>query len=135
MGLIAGGGLLGVYLFLSLSLDRRHWPRMDTGTQIALIALGPIVGALTIVLMRWVDADAVVEFACDGRSFRFRKVGRERAETRDLPEIAKVLRGTGRGQLRYVVVFRDGAQAELWRDALPNAEVFAEWLRSGGEGA
>jgi hypothetical protein len=57
------------------------------------------------------------------------------AETRSLFEIVKVLRGTGKAGLTYKVFFRDGAQAVLCRDDLPNAKVLAEWLGSRSQGS
>ena len=108
-------------------------PKPDRGTQIAALALGPLVFVFGIVLTRWLQADWVVEFAFDGSLFRFRKVGSDHVETRALSDIAKVSRETRRSGLWYRVVFRDGAQAALSCHDLPNAEVVTKWLsRSQG---
>ncbi|HMD71601.1 MAG TPA: hypothetical protein VKF41_09680 [Bryobacteraceae bacterium] len=133
-GLFCGGGLVGFFLLVSRLLAQYHWQPPDRNTRIAVIAGGVVVGVLAFALSRWLDADVVVEFACDGRSFRFRKVGRKQAETRGLSEIAKVSRGTGRPPLRHRVIFRDGSQAVLCCGDLPNAEVIAEWLDSHSQG-
>jgi len=130
MGLIFAGGLIAFFLLAPRLPALNQLLQLDRGTQIAVMAGSLILGALAFGLARWIDAGTVVEFACDGRSFRFRKLGRKNTETRGLSEVAKVVRGTGRGPLRYRVVFRDGAQAVLCCGDLPNAEVVAEWLGS-----
>jgi hypothetical protein len=135
MGLVCGGGLVGFCWLVPRFVAPDLWQLVDRGTKIAIIAGGVVVGALAFGFTRWMDVDVVVEFACDGRSFRFRKVGHKRAETRGLLEVVKVARGTERGPVRYRVVFKDGAQAFLWCGDLPNAEVVAEWLGSHSQGA
>lgn len=130
MGLVCGGGLVGTCLLVPRFLAPDLWQLVDRGIQIVILAGGVVVGVLAFGFMRWMDADAVVEFSCDGRSFQFRKVGSGRTETRSLPEVVKVSRGSERGPARYRVVFKDGAHAVLWCGDLPNAEVVAEWLGS-----
>jgi hypothetical protein len=133
-GLVCGGGLIGLFLLVSRLPSLNLWQQMDWGAQAAIMAGCLIVGALAFAYARWLDAATVVEFACDGRSFRFRRVGSGRIETRGLAEVEKVSRVSERGPLRYRVVFRDGAEAVLWCGDLPNAEVVAEWLGSHIQG-
>lgn len=134
-GLVCGGGLVGFYLLAPRFPALNLWQQPDRRTRIAVVAGGIVVGALAFAFARWLDADAVAEFACDGQSFRFRKVGSGRIETRGLSEVARVIRVAGRGPVRHRVVFRDGAQAVLCCGDLPNAEVVAEWLGSHSQGA
>jgi hypothetical protein len=127
MGLMFGAAVLG-FGFMPFFLPNRQ---LDKGTQIAAVVAGPVIIALGFWLTRWMNADTVVEFACDGSSFRFRKLGSDCAETRDLSDVAKVPADRGRyGGVSYRVVFRDGTQADLCCGSLPNSKVFAEWLRS-----
>jgi hypothetical protein len=135
MGLVCGGGLVGLFLLVSRFLAPDLWQQLDRGTRIAIAAGGLVVGALAFGLTRWLDADTVVEFVCDGRSFRFRRLGSAKIETRVLTDVVEVTRQNGRGPLRFRVTFRDGVQAVLWCDDLPNAAVAAEWLGSHSQGA
>lgn len=134
MGLVCGGGLVGLFLLVSRILTLYHWQPPDRRMKIAIMAGGVGMGILAFALSRWLDADVVVEFVCDGRSFQFRKVGSGRTETRGIAEVAKASRLSGRGPVRHRVVFRDGAQAVLCCGDLPNAEVAAEWLGSHSHG-
>jgi len=130
VGLVAGGGLIGSFFLVSRLLELNLWQQLDKGTQMAILGGGGILGAIAFGLARWFDSNTVVAFTCDGRAFRYRKVGSGRIETRGLLDVAKVTRGTGRGPLRFRVLFKDGAQADLVCEDLPNAEVVAEWLGS-----
>jgi len=127
MGLMFGSIVLGFGL-VPFFLPNRH---VDKGTQITAIVLGPLIIVLGFWLTSWMNADTVVEFACDGNSFRFRKLGSHYAETRDLSDVAKVPADRGRyGGVSYRVLFRDGTHAALCCDSLPNSKALAEWLRS-----
>ena len=100
MGLMFGAIVLGFGLapfFLPIR-------QLDKGTQIAAVVAGPVIIALGFWLTRWMNADTVVEFACDGSSFRFRKLGSDCAETRDLSDVAKVPADKG----------------ALWRSVVPS---------------
>lgn len=128
IGLTCGLPVLGFGLMPFFVPSRQ----LDTSTQTAALVLGPVIIALGIGFSRWFNADAVAEFACDGSSFRFRKIGSDHAETRDLSDVAKVLRDRGAygAIMSYRLVFRDATEATLMPACLPNAKVFAEWLRS-----
>jgi len=134
MGLVCGGGLVGLFFLVSRILTLYHWQQPDRATRLAIMAGGAMVGVFAFGLSRWLDADVVVEFTCDGRSFQFRKVGSGKTETRGLGEVKKASRLSGRGPARHRVVFRDGTQALLCCGDLPNAEVAAEWLGSHSHG-
>jgi hypothetical protein len=123
---LAGGGGLLWYL------RTRYFQRfaLDIGTELAIVAVFLALGAVFVGFMIWFDVEQVVEFTCDESSFRFRKV-RGQAETRALPEVAKVqeVRGRDFSVLGWEVVFLDGKEAFLGR-GLPNAKAAADWLSS-----
>src|SRR5271169_3667587 len=87
MGLIFGAGFLGFFSLLSRLMEQHHLQQSDQSTQIAVVCFSLFVGTVAFVLTRWLNADTVVEFSCDGSSLRFRKVRSEHAETRCLSEI------------------------------------------------
>ena len=99
---------------------------------IGLIALFPVFGLLIFWAATRRDGWRAVEFSCDDRSFRFRKVRSAQAETRALSEVVKVQEvsgGRSSAPIGYEVVFRDGQKVFLER-RLPNAEAAADWLGS-----
>ncbi|MGD0360986.1 MAG: hypothetical protein ABSC93_08960 [Bryobacteraceae bacterium] len=131
MCLFLGGGGLLFCLFVLFDLQRRHGPAPDSITQIAAIAFGPITGLAAWLLSYHFDASSIVEFACDESSFRFRTLGGTGPETRSLAEVAKVWDRSGRqGVSAYRVVFKDGGEAVISINGLPNAKALAERLRS-----
>ena len=107
-----------------------HRP-LSQGLVIAAIILGPLLFACGFGLWRWQMRNTVVEFACDGDSLQFRKAWRDSAETQAVSDVAKVWGRRSRNYgLWYRVLFRDGTQAALSCNDLPNAKVFADWLYS-----
>ncbi len=135
VGLVCGGGIIGIFFLVSRLLELNLWQTLDKDTRMAMVGGSLILGAIGFGLARWFDSDTVVAFTCDGRSFRYRKMGSGKLDSRGLLEVAKVTRGTGHGPVRFRVVFKDRSQCDLLCEDLPNAEVVAEWLGSHLHGA
>ena len=103
----------------------------DPVLRVAALAFGPFIGATGFALTFWLNRDVLVEFTCDDRSFRFRKFGSARVETRDLSEIAKVSEMARNATVTgYYVQFRDGRGATVSVSALPDGLLIGDWLRS-----
>ena len=96
---------------------RLPYQTLPLGLRIAWLGLFPAAGAMgSGIAWWWLGRRAVVEFTSDDSRLRFRKLGRARAETRALAEIARgyVLPGSYR-DLGTCLVFQDGSEALLLR--------------------
>jgi len=102
-----------------------------TGLRIAGVAFICVAVSIIFVYLSRDANQEIVEFTCDETSFRFRKLGNARTETRTLSEIVTVCErcdksGTPRA---CRLLFRGGAEALLWYGVLPNSVALAERLR------
>ena len=119
----------GAGLWFFLTVVTRQLVPLDPMLMV-LLALFPVVGVATFWAMTRRDGWRAVEFTCDESSFRFRKVGRAQAETRDLSEVTRVQEARGRsGLIGYEVLSRDGQKVFLER-RLPNVKAAPDWLSS-----
>jgi hypothetical protein len=102
------------------------------GMKIAAIAVVCLVGSGVLVYLYRDAKRDVAEFACDKNSFRFRKLGTARSETRALAEVATVGERRDKSGLPIGcrVVFQDGTEAFLEYAMLPNARALSDRLRS-----
>jgi hypothetical protein len=112
---------------------RRARFQLDRLTKIEVSAFLPFLAVVTYGWSLWSDGWRVLEFTCDQRSFRFRKL-RGGPESRGLSEIARVHREYVRtpyisGCPGYTVRFRDGEEVLLGLN-LPNADALAGWLEA-----
>jgi len=103
-----------------------------TGVKIAAIAVVCLVGSGVLVYLYGDAKRDIAEFACDKNSFRFRKLGTARSETRALAEVATVGERRDKSGLPIGcrVVFQDGTEAFLEYAMLPNARALSDRLRS-----
>lgn len=92
---------------------------MVIGTAFATVGIGSIF---------WYDCKTIVQFACDGTSLKFRRLGNTEPETKAISEIRHVETWIGRSDaIGYEIVFRDGSRVYL-RDFMTNATLLATEL-------
>jgi len=126
-------GALGLWGSQHLLQNRRVRFQLDRLTKMELSAFLPFLAVFTYGWSLWSDGWRVLEFTCDERSFRFRKL-RGGLESRSLGEIARVHREYLRttyiaGCPGYTVRFQDGEEVLLGLN-LPNADALAGWLEA-----
>jgi hypothetical protein len=126
-------GAMGLWGSQHLIQNRQTRFQLDRLTEIEVSAFLPFLAAFTYGWSLWMDGWRVLEFICDERSFRFRKL-RGGRESRDLSEIVRVhleyCRTTYvRGCPGYTVRFQDGEEVLLGLN-LPNVDALAGWLEA-----
>ena len=108
----------------------RNSPTLDAGLRVAALAFGPVIGLLGFAFAWWVNSDSVVEFSCSDSLFRFRKLGATETETRSISDIVRV-QGMGRsGTTGYCIGFRDGTEAGISTQTMPDGPRLGEWLQT-----
>ncbi len=125
-----GGVGFGIFCFVRVDLLKHHC-YLDPMLQIAALGFFPLMGAIAFVLTLLSRGWDVVQFSCDDRSFRYRKLSGSSDEARNLSEVATVkeVRGRYNNLCGYTVAFRDGVEVFLSL-RLPNCRRLADWLFS-----
>lgn len=126
-------GALGFWGAHYLLQKRQARFQLDRMTKVEVSAFLPFLAVFTYGWSLWCDGWRVLEFTCDERSFRFRKL-RGGPKSRGLSEITRVrreyIRTTYiRGCPGYTVRFRDGEEVLLGL-TLPNAYGLVGWLEA-----
>jgi hypothetical protein len=107
--------------------------QFDRLTEIEVSAFLPFLAVFTYGWSLCADGWRVIEFTCDERSFRFRKL-RGGPKSRGVGEIVRVHREYIRttyisGCPGYTVRFRDGEEVLLGLN-LPNVDALLGWLEA-----
>ena len=126
-------GALGLWGSQHLVQKRPVRFQLDRLTKIEVSAFLPILAVFTYAFSLWMDAWRVIEFTCDERSFRFRKI-HGGLESRDVDEIVRVHRESVRIAYYtiypgFAVRFRDGEEVLLGFN-LPNAYALVGLLEA-----